>query len=133
MAAKDLKEFVRANPCKGFTPRPYYSREGDFLTYYFRDVDHYAHRVDSALTVYLSMEGNKLVGFKIKGVRVITETLGLFNIIRDVPDGDETVAIHILLLPVMGRARHPEVREHYEEIEEKTRNITIPRKELQFA
>jgi hypothetical protein len=31
----------------------------------------------------------------------------------------------------MGMARHPEVRERYEEIVEKTRNIKIPRKELQ--
>jgi hypothetical protein len=134
--ANDLKNNIRENPYQGFTSRPYYSPEGDFLTYFFCDKDHYAHRVDSALTVYLSMEEKKLVGFKIKGVRHIVETLGrfdIFNLIRDVPDGVDTVELRILLLPGIALAFNPEAREHYEEVEKKTRNIRINKKELQHA
>src|SRR3954454_15638511 len=83
----ELKEFIRSTELKEFASTPVYSKDGDFLAFFLEDADHYAHRVDHLLTVYLDMASGKLVGFKIKGVRRMIRALGKFNIIRTVPDG----------------------------------------------
>lgn len=87
--ASELMEFVRSNQPEEFAPnRPVYSKDGDFLAFFLEDADHYAHRVDHLLTVYLEMDTGKLVGFKIKGIRRMLQALGKYNIIRMVPDGN---------------------------------------------
>jgi hypothetical protein len=82
MAVNQLTEYLRERKCQGFTRHPYYSKEGDFLTYYLRDVDFFAERLDDVLTVYLAMSddgGWDFVGFKLKGVRRLLEALGLLS------------------------------------------------------
>ena len=78
--AEDLLTYLAGKEAMGFEPRPYYSPDGDFLTFFFREDDHYAERVDDLLTVYHSMENHEPVGYKIKGVRLIFETLGEFGV-----------------------------------------------------
>jgi hypothetical protein len=131
--ANELRESIRSNPSQGFQSRPRYSAEGDFLALFFRDEDYHAHRVDALLTVYLSMNGDKLVGVKLKGVRRILETLGRFDCLRVVPDGKTKVMLHVLLLPGIALANDPEQRERYEEVEEATRGVGIDMQELQPA
>jgi hypothetical protein len=64
-----LNDFLRNVEPEGFRPVPYYSPEADALTWFVRDRDHYAQRIDETLTVYLDMETDEPVGWKIKGVR----------------------------------------------------------------
>ena len=59
--AEDLMSYLDGREATGFEPRPFYSPDGDFLTFYFREDDHYAERVDELLTVYLSMDTQELV------------------------------------------------------------------------
>lgn len=75
-----LKEYIKANPCKGFKSVPNYFPSGDFLTFYTRDVRCFERRVDDRLTLYLEVGTEDLVGCKIKGVRHILETAGDFNV-----------------------------------------------------
>ena len=79
-----LVEFLRGRKPKTFRPRPFYSKEADSLVYFFKDEDHFAERFDEYLTVYLGMESEDFVGFKLKGVGHLLETIGdLFVQVRD--------------------------------------------------
>lgn len=127
----DLKEFIRTNPPRKFRSSPVYSRDGDFLAFFLKDADHYAHRVDHLLTVYLDMDCEKLVGFKIKGVRRMIRALGRFNIIRTVPDGKQRLKLNVLLLPGMMVATGEQL-ERYEEIDELTADVELDPAEMQL-
>lgn len=132
--ASELSEYVRANPPEGFRSRPYYSQEGDFLSVFFYDDDHFAERVDSVLTVYYSMEGrHKLVGCKVKGVRRILETLQHFNVVHTVQDGDAKVKIRILFLPGMALANDSQQREVYENVDKATGDLSVDASEFQLV
>jgi hypothetical protein len=78
--AQNLKEYIRENKCEGFTPKPRYCAEGDFVSYFLKDDPCFAQRVDELVTVYHANETNELVGCKIKGVRRILRTLGDFGV-----------------------------------------------------
>lgn len=126
----ELKEFIRSNRPEEFAPgRPVYSRDGDFLAFFMEDADHYAHRVDHLLTVYLEMDTSKLVGFKIKGVRRMLKALGKLNIIRTVPDGNHRLKLTLLLLPGKMIATGEQL-ERYEEIEEATADLELDANEM---
>jgi len=86
-----LHDFLEATDPQGFEPKPFYSPEGDALTFFVADRDHYAERVDELLTVFLDMETDELVGWKIKGIRRLITVLGTFDLViehgEDVPLG----------------------------------------------
>ena len=124
--AEDLMSYLDGREATGFEPRPFYSPDGDFLTFYFREDDHYAERVDELLTVYLSMDTQELVGCKIKGVRRILDTLGKLGVLVD--DGE----VKMSFLFLSGAfSREDARRKRYEEIGTRTRGIRINPKELQ--
>jgi hypothetical protein len=75
-----LTEFVSKNQPQGFSSRPYYSRDGDSLSFYFRDEPSYGERVDQLLTLYRSIETGDIVGCQIKGVQCILKRLDEFGI-----------------------------------------------------
>lgn len=67
-----LSDFMTGRSFKGFNQKPYYSTEGDFLTFFLEDKDHFAERVDDILTIYKSNAGAKVIGFKLKGITLLT-------------------------------------------------------------
>jgi hypothetical protein len=75
-----LTEFVSKNQPQGFSSRPYYSRDGDSLSFYFRDEASYGERVDQLLTLYRSIENKRIVGCQIKGVQCILKRLNEFGV-----------------------------------------------------
>lgn len=80
-----LDEYRKGKRPGKFEARPLYVPEGDCLTFYFKDDEAYAERVDELLTVYRSMKSDELVGCQIKGVRFILKNLGNFGV--QVKDG----------------------------------------------
>lgn len=63
-----------------FTTQLFYSDDGDALRFYHDNVEHYAERIDCWLTVYKEFGTERLIGFKIKNVRVLLsrfDALGL--------------------------------------------------------
>jgi hypothetical protein len=86
-----IEEFIRSNPPEKFQPKPYYSKNGDALTFYFKDVPSYGDRIDSILTIYRSVENDEMVGCQIKGVRHILEKMGSFGV-----HVDDSVQLSIL-------------------------------------
>jgi hypothetical protein len=124
--AEDLMTYLSGRKAHGFEPRPFYSPDGDFLTFYFRGDEHYAERVDELLTIYLSMDGDELIGCKIKGVRRILDTLGKFG----VEVSGQDMQLSFLFLPGASMLED-ERRKRYEEIGAHTRDIRLNPSELQ--
>jgi hypothetical protein len=86
-------DYLGGRKCMGFRAHPYYSKDGDFLTYYFTDDECYAERLDDILTVYRSLTGNDFVGVKLKGVKYLREQLGEFSFHVNRSDGKPMLAI----------------------------------------
>jgi len=63
-----------------FEPRPYYSPESDALYFYCENEDYAAERIDCWLTVFRAFSDNRIIGFKIKNVKILLskfDALGL--------------------------------------------------------
>ena len=127
--ANQLTEYMKGKKCEGFTPHPYYSMEGDFLTYYFTDDDSYAKRIDDTLTVFLSMFEHEFVGFKLKGIRNLLDTLGEFAF--RVTDKDGNIQLGLLFWAGMQHADNFAAIEYYQQGAELTKTVAINRKDLQ--
>ena len=131
MAARELVDYMKGRTYKGFVPHPFYCEIGDYLTYFFEDEDFYAERIDDVLTVYLSMDGDDFVGFKLKGVAHLLETLGDFTI--HVEDEDGEITLGMLFLVGMQLTTNPKVIEYYQRFARDTQKIAVKKRELQPA
>ncbi|MGA2621799.1 MAG: hypothetical protein ABSF26_29715 [Thermoguttaceae bacterium] len=126
--AHDLTDYLAGREPRAFTPHPHYSRDADSLTFFFRDEDAIAKRVDELLTVYVSAEGDELVGAKIKGVQQVLLTLGNFGV--TIKDAGFTLGT--LFLGCMAVSREP-ARHEYERLGEFVKSIPFDASELQPA
>jgi hypothetical protein len=126
--ARDLMEYLAGKEPGEFTPRPHYCRDADSLTFFFRDEDAIAKRVDDLLTVYVAADGGELVGAKIKGVKRVLSTLGNFGVTIK----DEGLTLGVLFLACMAVSREPAKKE-YIRLGEFVRSIPIDASELQPA
>jgi len=70
-----LKAFVSGE--SRFSPEPWYNPHGDCITYTTVDEEVIAQRVDELLTIYISADSGKPIGFQIKGVWAIMNKFGL--------------------------------------------------------
>jgi hypothetical protein len=90
-----MTDFVSQNKPGEFSPRPFYSRDGDSLLFHFRPEASYAERIDQFCTLYRTIESDELTGCQIKGVQCILKRLGDFGIrITD----NKTVDLRIIFL-----------------------------------
>ena len=105
-----------------FQPIPSYFADGDYLTFYFEDVDCYGERVDELLTIYREMTTDRLVGCKIKGVRRILDEAGKFGVRIEGPDG---VNLSFLFL-TGGIKKEGRTREQYQELGVRTSDVPLP-------
>ncbi len=68
----DLREYIETHPPQGFRPVPHYFRDGDFISWYWKDDLAYSDpvHVDGVWVGCLerSIETNEVVGVKIFGV-----------------------------------------------------------------
>ena len=122
-----LIDYLKVNKPKGFTPRPFYSVEGDSLTFYFKDDASYRERVDDFLTVYRSMKEGELIGCQIKGLSRALKLLGVFGCIIE----DESVRLEMIFLACMASTPERSARDRYLELRQAAPRIAIPAKELE--
>lgn len=132
--AASMKEYLATATPKGFHAKPYYSEDGDYVSVHFENKDHYADRIDEHLTVYLSTDGEEsCVGFKLKGVRHLTETLDDYRISHD----NGNWSLNILLLAVKVKNPEKDSVPVYQQLAQKASEsvVKIPRRvrELQPA
>ena len=76
----DLMELVEKHREGQFTPYAYYGSEEDALTMYWKGDADYARRLNSRVTVFLSLDSDELVGCQIKSVRHVLEDIGWFDV-----------------------------------------------------
>jgi hypothetical protein len=126
--ANELVEYLKGRRPLGFRSRPFISRDGDFLTFYFEDADHFAERVDDILTVYRSMDGNRFVGFKLKGVAHLLDTVGdfFFHVFGD--NGE--LLLSMLLIAGTLKTKEASALPIYQDFVEKTRTVSVSRRDL---
>ena len=122
-----LIEHLKTTKPKGFTPRPFYSVEGDSLTFYLKDEESYRERVDDFLTVYKSVKNEKLVGCQIKGLPKAIKLLGDFGLFF-IEDG--SVRLGMIFIACMAACPEPLAREQYRKLGKIAKQASIPAKEL---
>jgi hypothetical protein len=127
--ATELIEYLKSRKPKGFKSCPFYSREGDFLTFFFQDDDYYAERIDEILTVFRSHKTKKFVGFKLKGVAHLLTMLGTVRV--RVVDDEGNLRLFMLLLAGSMRTREPYALPYYQRFVKRTIDVPIRREELQ--
>src|SRR5438270_23949 len=125
--ANELIEYLRGRKPKGFRSCPYYSKEGDFLTFFFEDEDHYAERMDEILTVYRSMKTEEFVGFKLKGVLHLLKTLGDLSV--TVFDRDGVLMLSMLLIAGSMKTKEHSALPVYQKFAQQTARVPIREKE----
>ena len=122
-----LREFLADATPAGFQSEAYYSPEGDSLTCFFADREHYAQRVDGLLTVYLDMETDDLVGCKIKGVKRLTTILGRFDILIE---GEHGVSLGSYFLAGLTLSDE-KCRAYYERCSDASRGVRLLQEEME--
>lgn len=113
MAAKseDLMEFVAQHKGNGeFQPYAYYGAEEDAITIYFKGDADYSRRCNSRVTVFFSLDGDELVGCRIKSLRHVLDDIGWFDLTLK----HGRVRVDLLFLALRGEfADEPELRALY--------------------
>ena len=72
----ELMGFLKANPAaKDFVPYCCLNEQSDALTVYFEKDADYSERLSDHVTLYRSLETNKVVGCRVKGIAGILEDL----------------------------------------------------------
>lgn len=99
--AEDLMKFMnelgRTVPPPFTSPQVYYGAKEDVLTIYFHPGESYAHRLNKLVTIFLSFQGDELIGCQVKGLRRKLESDGDFSI-RIRKDGKVELGLFFHLL-----------------------------------
>jgi len=125
----DLMQYLAGKEAGPFKAEAFYSADGDFMTYYVRDDECYAERVDELLTVYLAMGTDELVGCKIKGVSRLIRRLQEFGV-RVTPEGGAPLSILFLSA---ASERPPEQQKYYQQMGRYTCDQPLYSASLQFT
>lgn len=126
--AENLMDYLKGKEPKGFESRPVYSRDGDTLSYYFRNDEAYSERVDDLLTVYKSIATDELVGCKVKGITRLLDRLKSFGLVVE-PEGED-VRLNLLFFSAAFE-RPATVHRYYEELGRFTKDVSVDSEELQ--
>ena len=127
MAEELLMDYLADKKAERFRPHPHYYRDSDSLTFFLKDEDVVARRVDELLTVYVSAKTEELVGAKIKGVRQILSTLGNFGVTIK----DAGLTLGMLFLAGMAVSRELAGKSEYIRVGEFVKSVPIDADELQ--
>jgi hypothetical protein len=124
-----LVDYLKSHKPKRFVAKPYYSADGDSVTYFFKDNPSYAQRVDDFLTVYLSIEGDELVGCQVKGVARLLKLLGEFGVTIE----DKLVKLGMFFMAGMAETPIGHAKEQYRALSRIAGDASVSRKELEPA
>lgn len=106
-------DYMKTRPAGQFKPVPHYSAEGDSLTFYFRQDESYAERIDDFLTVYKSLNTEELVGCQVKGLPDALRLLGNFGM--NLYQGKK-LKLSMIFLALMAQSDESESKKCYEKL-----------------
>ena len=92
----DADKLIKRFPSK-FEPKPFYSQTNDAVYFYHEDADHHAERIDCWLTIYKAFDDERLIGFKIKNLKVLLSRFDALGLACRVSEG----SWEILLQPIL--------------------------------
>jgi hypothetical protein len=121
MAEIDFDTLMNSATEGKFEPYAYYGCEEDALTFYFNPAADYARRINSRVTVFLSLETNELVGCQIKSVRHVLEDIGWF----DVAIKTGKVRLDLLFVACHADFDDPDARSIYRQIGQHVKDAGI--------
>jgi hypothetical protein len=118
-----MKDLVALGREEGpFKPYAYYGAEEDALTVYFKGDADYARRLNSRVTVFLSLDSGDLVGCQIKSVRHVIDDIGWF----DVSIKHGKAELGLLFLPLHGAfADDDDARQFYRKLGDMARRSRV--------
>lgn len=125
---EQLNDYLDQHPCKGFDPKPFYSKAGDFVSFTFRNERAFEKRIDNLLTVYLSVENKELVGCKIKGVRKLLAQFRSFHLTLQ----DSTLRLGLFFAIGQQITQEPEHRAFYDVLLDRFSHEEIDSSVMQF-
>ncbi len=109
----DVDKLIGQFPSR-FEPKPFYLPVGDAAYYYHEDTDHYAERVDCWLTVYKAFDDHRLVGFKIKNVRILLTRFDVLGLTCHVSGSNWQIMLQAMLayIPMADESTAPQVPQY---------------------
>ena len=126
--ADEFYEFVDAviaNP-RPFVAKPYYEPDGDSLIFYAEDVQSFARRHNSFLTLFLSTDDRRLVGVEVKGVKRMLRLSGDFGVAVI----DQQMKLGIFLAFALNSPPEDPALKEYEEQVEQFKDVEVDSLEL---
>lgn len=121
-------EMLQQARSRSFVARPYYEPLSDSLIFYAKRGRSYGKRINNLLTLFLSVDDNKLVGLEIKGVKRIARLAKTYGII--VEDNRAKMKIGVLVgMAAAEEAETPEYDQHEPELRQ-WNDVEVPEEEL---
>jgi len=125
-----LKELEASEPPPLAPPEMRYGANEDALTVYFRSGESYAYPLNKVATLFLSFEGDELVGCRVKGLRRVLEPDGKLTIA--VPrDGKLELGLFFHLLAY--DTPEPEPRNRLVELGQRAKGMELDTQQLMFS
>jgi hypothetical protein len=119
--AKDITSILKElEIATEFTPYVQFSPESDALNVYFRPDPDYSKRLTDHVTLFLSLENNRLVGCRIKGISGILQDLP--NYIDINHDG---VKLSLIFLSFRGGVDDEKVRTAFNELAKEAGDLVL--------
>ena len=88
-----------------FENKPFYNSVGDCIEYRSTPEDYHAKRIDSLLTLFISAELGKAIGYKLKGINSVLEVLKENRAFSWEEDG---VSLDVVFLKAIKTFKDPE-------------------------
>ena len=129
--AEKLTDYMQQLEAQGSpafaAPQWRYGAKEDSLFFYFRSDESYAHRLNSFVTLFLSREGDELVGCQIKGLRRKLETDGSFclSVKRD-----DRLELGLFFHLLAYETAEPKPRDYLIELGQRAKGIRVDPKDL---
>ncbi|MEN6459650.1 MAG: hypothetical protein ABFC63_12055 [Thermoguttaceae bacterium] len=108
------QEYGEQHEKVAFKAEPFYAPGADSIIFYVRDTDTYRKRLNSWVTLYLSMDDGRLAGFEVKGVKRILELASAFR----VGIVDHKIKLGVLLTVALAQVTKPDVEPYASDLTE---------------
>lgn len=110
-----------------FAIRPRVSRAGDCVFMYFAEDESSADRVDDFLTVYRALDNRRVVGFKLKNLRLLTARLGSIWVEFETAEFEVRMLVRrVLQASLDSPTFDPDALPKYRDVLETARAMTAP-------
>jgi hypothetical protein len=106
--AKGWQDYDAHHDDVRFISEPFYAEDADSVIFFVRETPTYRKRLNSLITLYLSMDDHRIAGFEVKSVHRILQMVKAFKVWVV----DEKIKLGILLSMGLVQVSEPEVTKY---------------------